>query len=361
MNHYIILNTNIYHSPFGSPLRKYNFTDMNVGFNGKRMDNELSVEGGHLDFGARIYDSRIGKWLAPDPYEKMYSDQSPYNFALNSPIIFVDADGNVVEPGILLSPKQLSKLKTILRTMTKEGMFLQVYRLVSHSSQRIIVDKVGATEYGKLMAEQGDFTASRDVKEKLFGFVKENPGTKGNEHRINLVSAIKNKANGFDEGTVFEEFFHAAQYINNPNNSNNLQIETEAKVAKVFQFYQKAGDDFKDYNHSTFKDFGVGAYELNLLFDFEEGTNIITGFNQDVLAYFKAIDTGAEISEEMESKFRAAVVALGERVKDNYQEKFWGGKKFEFEGETPLFDKLVKEKKSKKPKSNEKGKIQKTN
>jgi RHS repeat-associated protein len=57
-------------------------------------DDEITgVEGSHLDFGARIYDSRIGRWLSRDPMANNYPNQSAYNYAVNSPIMFFDPNG----------------------------------------------------------------------------------------------------------------------------------------------------------------------------------------------------------------------------------------------------------------------------
>ncbi len=70
--------------------------DYRFGFNGMEKDNEVKGIGNSLDFGARIYDSRLGKWLSPDPYEFKYPKFSPYNFAMDNPIAFIDPDGNVV-------------------------------------------------------------------------------------------------------------------------------------------------------------------------------------------------------------------------------------------------------------------------
>jgi RHS repeat-associated protein len=80
--------------PFGSPMRKYNFTDMNVGFNGKRMDNDFgNAAGAVYDYGFRIYDSRIAKFLSVDPLFKSYPFYTPYQFAANTPVWAIDLDG----------------------------------------------------------------------------------------------------------------------------------------------------------------------------------------------------------------------------------------------------------------------------
>jgi len=66
------------------------------GFNGMEKDDEWSGNGNSYDFGARIYESRLGRWLAVDPEFILYPYASPYQFALNKPIIFIDVDGGVI-------------------------------------------------------------------------------------------------------------------------------------------------------------------------------------------------------------------------------------------------------------------------
>jgi RHS repeat-associated protein len=80
--------------PFGmmQPERKYNVSGYRYGFNGKENDNEISGEGNNLDFGSRIYDPRLGKWLSLDAVKVAW--QSPYVFVSNSPVQKLDPDGN---------------------------------------------------------------------------------------------------------------------------------------------------------------------------------------------------------------------------------------------------------------------------
>ena len=67
------------------------------GFNGKENDNEVKGQGKQLDFGARMYDPRIGRWLSLDPLQAKYPDLSPYNFVDNSPLMFIDPDGKRID------------------------------------------------------------------------------------------------------------------------------------------------------------------------------------------------------------------------------------------------------------------------
>jgi RHS repeat-associated protein len=44
-------------------------------------------------FGARYYDSRIGRWNATDPLFEKYISYSPYSYVLDNPLIFKDPNG----------------------------------------------------------------------------------------------------------------------------------------------------------------------------------------------------------------------------------------------------------------------------
>lgn len=74
------------------PERQYSSTSQyRYGFNGKELDK--STGDGNLDFGARIMDVRLGKWLSVDPLQKKYPGESPYSYTGDNPILFVDLDG----------------------------------------------------------------------------------------------------------------------------------------------------------------------------------------------------------------------------------------------------------------------------
>ncbi len=75
------------------PGRNFSSAEYRHGFNGMEKDNELKGDGNSYDFGARIYDSRVGRFLSLDPLAKSFPFWSPYLFASNGPLRFVDING----------------------------------------------------------------------------------------------------------------------------------------------------------------------------------------------------------------------------------------------------------------------------
>lgn len=74
------------------PNRHGNSPAYRYGFQGQEKDDELKGEGNSYDFGARMFDPRVGRWFARDKVVK--SDLSNYQFASNNPIIMIDYDGD---------------------------------------------------------------------------------------------------------------------------------------------------------------------------------------------------------------------------------------------------------------------------
>jgi len=67
-------------------IQKYRY-----GFNGKENNGDISND--NYDFGARIYDARLGRWLAVDPLTCIASYQTPFNYVDNCPTIYTDKNG----------------------------------------------------------------------------------------------------------------------------------------------------------------------------------------------------------------------------------------------------------------------------
>ncbi|WP_347067847.1 RHS repeat-associated core domain-containing protein [Flavobacterium sp. WV_118_3] len=81
--------------PFGmlQDARHGSKANYRYGFNGMEKDDELKGEGNSYDFGARMYDSRVGRWFAVDPLAHNFPFESQYGFTSQNPIIYNDPDG----------------------------------------------------------------------------------------------------------------------------------------------------------------------------------------------------------------------------------------------------------------------------
>jgi len=80
--------------PFGMQMPRRNITASTTyryGFNGKEL--EPNMDRNNYDYGFRIYNPQIGRFLSVDPLMHKYPELTPYQFASNTPIAALDLDG----------------------------------------------------------------------------------------------------------------------------------------------------------------------------------------------------------------------------------------------------------------------------
>jgi len=66
-------------------------------YNGKELDQDFGLDWYH--YGARMYDPTIGVFTGTDRFASNYSFQSPYVYAANNPIKFIDVNGDSIRIG----------------------------------------------------------------------------------------------------------------------------------------------------------------------------------------------------------------------------------------------------------------------
>jgi RHS repeat-associated protein len=60
-------------------------------YNGKELQDDFGLD--WYDYGARFYDPQLGRWHSVDPLAEAFNFRTPYSYAANNPIIFIDQEG----------------------------------------------------------------------------------------------------------------------------------------------------------------------------------------------------------------------------------------------------------------------------
>ena len=66
-------------------------------YSGKEEQQALSPDLSLLDYGARMYDPTLARWLTPDPLAEKQYQSGPYSFCYANPVIVIDKDGRYGE------------------------------------------------------------------------------------------------------------------------------------------------------------------------------------------------------------------------------------------------------------------------
>jgi RHS repeat-associated protein len=149
--------------PFGLKHKGYNNAqtgkDHKYGFGNKEEQDELGL--GWIDITARNYDPALGRWMNLDPLAELMRRHSPYNYAFDNPVYFIDADGNLPQPG---------KQETDATRSQREELDKQKKQEDIQKALGFLVDKgvikndtssgtSGEAKVGSVEGEQGTFGA----------------------------------------------------------------------------------------------------------------------------------------------------------------------------------------------------------
>ncbi len=104
------------------------------GFNGMERDEEVKGAGNSYDFGARMQDPRLGRWLSVDPLQAKYPDLSSYSYVANNPLIYIDPDGREIKLAKGLTKDQKLEIVGTLQRLTNDRL---VYKTLADGSGQI--------------------------------------------------------------------------------------------------------------------------------------------------------------------------------------------------------------------------------
>jgi len=178
-------------------------------FNGKEKDDEVKGEGNSLDFEARIYDPRLGRWYGLDPLQKKYPSLSPYIFSNNNPIVYTDPDG--MDP----------KVAIIMETYPRDNEFADHIKGLKAAGYTIVMVKTG---------------------EELLNALKTKSSKDSPIEDLVIVSHASNDG-FFGEGSNDNGFYHPQGLANTADATKTMEyLEknpiTESNVVKVSEYLE---------------------------------------------------------------------------------------------------------------------------
>jgi len=105
-------------------------------YNGKELQSDLDLD--WYDYGARMYDPSIGRFMTIDPIAELYNSYSPFSYSINNPIRFIDFNGEGPEDRVksarsMTGIEYKQESETSLRTgnKTQDLKYMDCSELVS--------------------------------------------------------------------------------------------------------------------------------------------------------------------------------------------------------------------------------------
>ena len=197
------------------------FVPNNYRYNSKEFQDELGLN--WYDYGARNYDPGTGMMLTMDPMAELFESMSPYQYAGNNPVYFIDKNGEYIDindpngkdryrydNGQTQKRQEDGSYKTIDASENLSDFVLQTVAGLNG------LETSGKTGKGMIDAFSGD------KKNVTFEYA-EGKGAEAGNGKISLDPTLANKAwttEGYIATPLFVTIGHEMEHIASTNSTN---------------------------------------------------------------------------------------------------------------------------------------------
>ncbi len=183
--------------------------------------HERDAESG-LDYMlARSYAYEIGRFLRPDPMQGEYPGLSPYAYAANNPLKYIDPDGRIIKLSSSLSPEEEARLLGYLSNLQKSQTGKLIYDEVHGSDLVFTIGFDENIEEGKGGQAEIGFNEDKTVRDPRTNLVTKASVTGG--QLLIAEKRILGAPGNVIEGILGHEIYHAWQALDNPARYKNLK------------------------------------------------------------------------------------------------------------------------------------------
>ena len=195
------------------------------GFNGKENDGETGTQ----DYGMRIYNPAIARFLSVDPLTSKFAMLTPYQFASNTPILAVDLDGLEA------------------RVYTDLGLIPHSFLSVIDAEGVIHVYTFGQYGVGLKQGETSTFSDKSAFVHLVGDAANEYIN---NEFKINNISVYEISAALVDKQKIIDYYSDEMKKYNSPVTS----WREEVKLAYKYQNDGSKAVQYRPYHFTPFAD-----------------------------------------------------------------------------------------------------------